>query len=67
MRDPFELNVPGSAWAATRRRTPMQWDAAGNAGFTSGAPWLPLAEDYRQLNVETQHADPPRSSRCTSG
>lgn len=36
----------------------MQWSAAPNAGFTSGTPWLPVAADYREVNVETQRCDP---------
>lgn len=39
-------------------RTPMQWDPSPNAGFTTGAPWLPLAEDATQVNVAAQRADP---------
>ncbi|HEV8548195.1 MAG TPA: alpha-amylase family glycosyl hydrolase, partial [Polyangiaceae bacterium] len=39
-------------------RTPMQWSARPNAGFTSGAPWLPVADDYEHLNVEGEANDP---------
>jgi alpha-glucosidase len=39
-------------------RTPMQWSGAPNAGFTTGTPWLPLAADYRETNVETQRCEP---------
>lgn len=39
-------------------RTPMQWDATPNAGFTTGAPWLPLAADAQRVNVAAQHGDP---------
>jgi alpha-glucosidase len=35
----------------------MQWDATHNAGFTDGDPWLPLASDYRDVNVEAQRAN----------
>ena len=30
-------------------RTPMQWDASPNAGFTTGDPWLPLANDHARI------------------
>jgi alpha-glucosidase len=39
-------------------RTPMQWDATPNAGFTTGRPWLPLAADAQRVNVEAQRTDP---------
>lgn len=38
-------------------RTPMQWSDEANAGFTSGEPWLPVADDYPQINVRTQSHD----------
>jgi alpha-glucosidase len=39
-------------------RTPMQWDATPQAGFTSGRPWLPVAADYAEHNVTAEAADP---------
>ena len=36
----------------------MQWDAGPNAGFTTGTPWLPLADDWRTVNVAAERADP---------
>ena len=39
-------------------RTPMQWDATPNAGFTVGAPWLPIAPDAVEVNVALQRDDP---------
>ncbi|HYO04598.1 MAG TPA: alpha-glucosidase [Mycobacterium sp.] len=38
-------------------RTPMQWDAGPNAGFTTGQPWLPLNPNYERLNAEAQTGD----------
>ncbi|KKP06435.1 trehalose-6-phosphate hydrolase [Trichoderma harzianum] len=35
-------------------RTPMQWNADSNAGFTSGTPWIKVNQDYKEWNVETQ-------------
>lgn len=42
------------------QRTPMQWSAAPNAGFTMPgvAPWLPVAPDYQTVNVEAEQGDP---------
>lgn len=38
-------------------RTPMQWSAAPNAGFTNGAPWLKPAANYPVINAEAALAD----------
>ncbi|HHQ4555104.1 TPA: alpha,alpha-phosphotrehalase [Aeromonas veronii] len=38
-------------------RTPMQWSAAPNAGFTQGVPWLKPAANYREINAEAALAD----------
>ncbi len=32
-------------------RTPMQWDASENAGFTNGEPWIPANVNYPEINV----------------
>ncbi len=40
-------------------RTPMQWDAGKNAGFsTADETYLPVNTDYPQVNVATQEANP---------
>ena len=39
-------------------RTPFQWDATPNAGFTSGTPWLKVNPNYREINLAAQRADP---------
>lgn len=39
-------------------RTPMQWDSTENAGFTTGTPWLPVNENYTEINVAAQESDP---------
>ena len=58
VQDPFEKNVPGRGLGRDPQRTPMQWSAAKNAGFTAGKPWLPIAEDYAQNNVEAERDYP---------
>ena len=39
-------------------RTPMQWTAGENAGFTTGKPWLPVNPNHRVINAEAAVADP---------
>ena len=39
-------------------RTPFQWSAAENAGFTTGNPWLRVNPDYSQINLDRQQPDP---------
>lgn len=58
LRDPVESNVPGHGLGRDPQRTPMQWSAEKNAGFSAGEPWLPIADDYVTRNVEAQRADP---------
>ncbi|MGO4938028.1 alpha,alpha-phosphotrehalase [Fundicoccus sp. Sow4_H7] len=38
-------------------RTPMQWDDSEHAGFTTGTPWLKVAENYPQVNVSTERTE----------
>jgi alpha-glucosidase len=60
VQDPLEKNVPGMGVGRDPERTPMQWSAEPNAGFTTGIPWLPIGEDYPEVNVEAER-DAPRS------
>jgi alpha-glucosidase len=40
-------------------RTPMQWSAGPQAGFSDGAKtWLPIPQDYLSINVATEAKDP---------
>jgi alpha-glucosidase len=58
VQDPQELGMPGFDLGRDPERTPMQWDASANAGFSAGTPWLPIAEDYQSVNVAAERADP---------
>ena len=33
-------------------RTPVQWNNKKNAGFTSGEPWIPVGNLYKNINAE---------------
>ncbi len=39
-------------------RTPGQWDASENAGFTTGTPWLTVNPNHTEINAEAALADP---------
>jgi alpha-glucosidase len=41
-------------------RTPMQWDADANAGFTAAGvkPWLPVPPTYTTVNVKAEQPNP---------
>ncbi|HFC9205624.1 glycoside hydrolase family 13 protein [Clostridium perfringens] len=47
------------AWVTSRdnSRTPMQWNANKNAGFTCGKPWIGVNENYKTINVEVEERD----------
>lgn len=47
-------------------RTPMQWDASSNAGFTRGAKtWLPVNPNYTTINAAEELRDPASVYRYT--
>ena len=52
-------DVMASIWARGRdnARTPMQWTAEENAGFTTGKPWLPVNENHSFINAEAALED----------
>ncbi|TDD96574.1 glycoside hydrolase family 13 protein [Flavobacterium cellulosilyticum] len=39
-------------------RTPFQWDASKNAGFTTGKPWLKVNQNYTTVNAEIEENNP---------
>ena len=47
-----------SARSRDNSRTPMQWSAAENAGFTSGTPWLALPANFTAINAAAERMDP---------
>ncbi len=59
IQDPQGINL-GAERTRDVCRTPMQWDADPNAGFSPAGveTWLPLAGDYAARNVAALTADP---------
>ncbi len=39
-------------------RTPMQWDASPNAGFTDATPWLAVNPNFEEINAAAEVDDP---------
>ncbi|MCR5664116.1 MAG: alpha-glucosidase [Oscillospiraceae bacterium] len=39
-------------------RTPVQWSAEEHAGFSTAEPWMPVNENYREINAAAQENDP---------
>jgi alpha-glucosidase len=62
LQDPAAFQQPDlyEVYGRDPERTPMQWDASPNAGFSApeAEPWLPLAADYTTRNVAAQDGDP---------
>ena len=63
VQDPPAVNQPEIAHLVGRdpERTPMQWDDSPNAGFSAPEVkdlWLPLAPNYKDVNVESELKDP---------
>jgi alpha-glucosidase len=58
LQDPYGLSFWPTFKGRDGCRTPMPWQAATHAGFTSGTPWLPVADTHVARNVAAQAADP---------
>ncbi len=57
LMDPVARNIHPKV-GRDPERTPMQWDGSEAAGFSTGAPWLPIAADAGARNVEAQRENP---------
>jgi trehalose-6-phosphate hydrolase len=57
-RDPDELLAILASKSRDNGRTPMQWDASHNAGFTAGEPWISVCDNYETVNARAALGDP---------
>jgi alpha-glucosidase len=59
LQDPYGITFWPEFKGRDGCRTPMPWtDDAPNAGFTSGAPWLPVAAPHLAASASKQENDP---------
>ena len=59
VKDPIGITGWPKEKGRDGERTPMQWDATKNAGFsTADKTWLPVAPDYKTVNVAVEQKDP---------
>ncbi|WP_348266757.1 alpha-glucosidase [Edaphobacter paludis] len=59
VKDPIGITGWPKEKGRDGERTPMQWDDSKNAGFSDAATtWLPVAPDYRTVNVKTEESEP---------
>ena len=59
-QDPVMTRKPDTDEGRDPERTPMQWDASPNAGFSPAGveTWLPVNPDYQEVNVAREELDP---------
>jgi trehalose-6-phosphate hydrolase len=57
-RDADELLAILASKSRDNSRTPMQWDASANAGFTHGEPWIALCDNASEINAQAALNDP---------
>ncbi|KAF9118387.1 hypothetical protein BGX30_004614 [Mortierella sp. GBA39] len=56
--DPGTIMEAIHAKGRENARTPMQWNAGPNAGFTTGTPWIRINPNYKEINAEASMSDP---------
>ena len=56
--DPDEVLATLRLKSRDHARTPVQWDATDQAGFTTGTPWIAVNPNYPEINAAENLADP---------
>ncbi|MGW4805279.1 glycoside hydrolase family 13 protein [Kitasatospora sp. NPDC004272] len=57
-QDPERVLRGLRAMGRDNARTPMQWDAAPGAGFTTGTPWIAVNPNHTTVNAADARRDP---------
>ena len=61
-QDPIYFRTKGTQKGRDGARVPLPWDSdSAPFGFTSGTPWLPMQDSWKDLTVEKQSAEPKSS------
>lgn len=61
-QDPVYLRTAGAQKGRDGARVPIPWSSEkSECGFTSGAPWLPIPAEWREISVESQNSQPSSS------
>jgi alpha-glucosidase len=59
VKDPIGITGWPKEKGRDGERTPMQWTPGADAGFsTAKTTWLPIAPDYKTVNVQTETGEP---------
>lgn len=58
VKDPIGITGWPKEKGRDGERTPMQWNATTNAGFSDAKPWLPVPPSYTQVNVADEERNP---------
>ncbi|MBK6727667.1 MAG: alpha-glucosidase [Xanthomonadales bacterium] len=58
LKDPYGISFWPTFKGRDGCRTPMPWDGGVHAGFSTGTPWLPLANAHHAFSVAKQESQP---------
>jgi alpha-glucosidase len=58
VKDPIGITGWPKEKGRDGERTPMQWDATANAGFSKATPWLPVPPSAATINVDAEKNNP---------
>ncbi len=58
LQDPYGISFWPNFKGRDGCRTPLPWTDGDNAGFSQGAPWLPIPDAHRARSIQAQEQDP---------